>query len=54
MLPCVFSECTDEEALGFNKTRGCQGVREYLETGVFPERGKKMFNDKQQEIYILL
>jgi hypothetical protein len=29
------------EALGFDKSHGCQGVYEYLKTGVFPERGRK-------------
>lgn len=38
--PCSFSECSDEEALGFDKSNGCQGVYEYLKTGVFPERGR--------------
>jgi hypothetical protein len=39
--PCKFSECSDEEVLGFDKANGCQGVYEYLKTGVFPERGRK-------------
>ena len=38
--PCSFSKCSDEEALGFEKANGCQGVYEYLKTGVFPERGR--------------
>lgn len=38
--PCKFSECSDEEVLGFDKDNGCQGVYEYLKTGVFPERGR--------------
>ena len=39
--PCSFSLCSDEEALRFDETNGCQGVYEYLKTGVFPERGRK-------------
>lgn len=39
---CAFSQCSDEEALDFTKGHGCQGIREYLETGVFPERGCKL------------
>lgn len=39
---CNFSKCTDEEVLKFNKGNGCQGVREYLETGNFPERARKI------------
>ena len=38
---CSFSKCSDEEALGFDKANGCIGVYEYLQTGVFPERGRK-------------
>ena len=38
--PCSLSKCSDEEALGFDKANGCQGVYEYLKTGVFPERGR--------------
>jgi hypothetical protein len=38
-LACVFSKCSDEEVVNFPKYSGCQGIREYLETGVFPERG---------------
>ena len=38
---CGFSKCTDEEVAEFNEHNGCQGIREYLETGVFPERGRK-------------
>jgi hypothetical protein len=40
-LSCSFSESTDEEVLKFDKDHGCQGVFEYLQTGVFPERGRK-------------
>ena len=39
--PCSFSLCSDEEALRFDETNGCQGVYEYLKTGAFPERGRK-------------
>ena len=38
---CAFSQCSDEEALDFTKGHGCQGIREYLETGIFPERGQR-------------
>ena len=38
---CDFSKCTDEEVAEFNEHHGCQGIREYLKTGVFPERGRK-------------
>ena len=38
---CGFSKCTDEGVTEFNEHHGCQGIREYLETGVFPERGRK-------------
>ena len=38
---CGFSKCTDEEVAEFNEHHGCQGIREYLKTGVFPERGRK-------------
>lgn len=40
-LPCSFSESTDEAVSKFDKDHGCQGVYEYLQTGVFPERGRK-------------
>ena len=38
---CGFSKCTDEEVAEFNEHNGCQGIREYLETGNFPERARK-------------
>ena len=38
---CSFSKCTDEEVVEFDEHNGCQGIREYLETGIFPERGRK-------------
>lgn len=38
---CGFSKSTDEDVLSFTPGHGCQGIREYLETGVFPERGRK-------------
>ena len=38
-LTCDLSKSSDEEALNFTHDHGCQGIREYLETGVFPERG---------------
>ena len=40
-LPCVFSKSTDEAVSKFDKSNGCQGVFEYLHTGVFPKRGRK-------------
>ncbi len=40
-LPCSFSKSTDEAVSTFDKYHGCQGVYEYLQTGVFPERGRK-------------
>lgn len=40
-LQCGFSKCTDEEVADFDKHHGCQGIREYLETGIFPERARK-------------
>ena len=40
-LPCSFSESTDEAVSKFDKDHGCQGVYEYFQTGVFPERGRK-------------
>ena len=40
-LQCGFSKCTDEDVLEFDKWHGCQGIREYLETGIFPERARK-------------
>ena len=40
-LQCGFSKCTDEDVAKFNERNGCQGIREYLETGIFPERAKK-------------
>ena len=40
-LPCSFSKSTDEEVAEFNEHNGCQGIREYLETGNFPERARK-------------
>ncbi len=40
VYPCAFSKCDDEAPLTFTKTYGCQGIREYMETGVFPERGR--------------
>lgn len=39
---CAYSRCSDREALNFTSGHGCQGVREYLETGIFPERGCKL------------
>ena len=38
---CDFSKSTDEDVLKFNELKGCQGIREYLETGIFPERARK-------------
>lgn len=38
---CDFSKSTDEDVLKFNKLKGCQGILEYLETGIFPERARK-------------
>ena len=40
-LLCDFSKCSDEEVMNFTEYHGCQGVREYIETGVFPERARK-------------
>ena len=39
---CSFSKCTDEEVVEFDEHNGCQGIREYLETGNFPERARKI------------
>ena len=38
---CDISKCSDEAASNFTTNHGCQGVREYLETGIFPERARK-------------
>ena len=38
---CDVSKSTDEDVLEFNELHGCQGIREYLETGIFPERARK-------------
>ena len=38
---CGFSQCSDEDVLDFTERHGCQGIREYLETGIFPERARK-------------
>lgn len=40
-LQCYFSKCSDEAVLNFTDRKGCQGIREYLETGIFPERARK-------------
>ena len=40
-LLCDFSKSTDEDVLSFTPDRGCQGIREYIETGIFPERARK-------------
>lgn len=40
--PCSISLSTDEEIIEANEYGfGCQGIKEYCETGVFPERGRK-------------
>ena len=39
--PCKFSQCSDEEVLEFDEHNGCQGIRKYLMTGIFPEYARK-------------
>ena len=43
--PCSISLSTDDEVLeSMTGNYGCLGIREYIETGVFPDRARKVQN----------
>ncbi len=46
---CSFSQCSDEEVLKFDEHNGCQGIRQYLMRGIFPEYAKETKEQKSED-----